>query len=626
MTIVRAIWRFLVGVKDALVLLFMLLFFGALWFALQHRGAGVAVPSSAALVLDLDGVIVDQATERSFADSLTGGALTRETQVRDLVRAIRAARDDGRVKAIVLGMDTFVGGGQANIQAVGAELDAFRAKGKPVYAYATAYLDDGYLLAAHANEIWVNPLGGVFLAGPGGSNLYFADALKRLGVTVNVFRVGTYKSFVEPFTRQDASPEAKAAEQALVDQLWRSFASDVRRARPAVDVNAFLANLPERVRGQAGDLARAALAAKLVDRIGTPVELGAKVEALVGVGRDDRPGGFARIDLMPYLSATRSLISGGGDAVGVVYVSGMIVDGEAGAGSAGGDTIAGLVEEALADDSIKALVVRVDSPGGSVIASERIRQAILSAKARGLPVVSSFGPVAASGGYWVGSAGETIFAEPSTITGSIGVFAIIPSFEKTLADLRIGTDGVKSTPYSGDPDLLDGLTPQTRELLQLSVEDIYRRFLGIVATSRRQTPAAIDRVAQGRVWDGVTAQKLGLVDRMGGLDAALAQARRRAGLAADARVVDIEPRRPIPYEVLASLFTDRDAAPAQDVVGKLVARQKLRFAGAAGGAAQALARPSVQALCAGCWNWSPAPAVATGGPIDWLKLAAAARR
>ena len=625
MTILRAIWRFLVGVKDALVLLFMLLFFGLLWAALNAR-APLSVPRGSALVLDLSGVVVDQATERDFTELLApGGSVTQEIQARDVIRAIATARDDDRVKAIVLQLDTFVGGGQANLQSIGSELDRFKASGKPVYAYATAYLDDGYLLAAHASEVWLNPLGGLFLSGPGGSNLYFAEALRELGVAINVFRVGTYKSFVEPFTRQDASPEAEAAEKQLVDSLWATYTADVRAARPKADANAFLANLPQRVAAARGDLASASVAAGMIDKIGTYTALGGQLEGLVGAGEYDRPGAYNQINLAKYLAATRGALPSRGDAVGVVYVAGMIVDGEAGAGTAGGDTIATLIEEALGDASIKALVVRVDSPGGSVLASERIRQALVAAKQRGLPVVASMGPVAASGGYWVAAAAETIYAQPSTITGSIGVFAIIPTFEQTLRDLKLGVDGVKSTPYSGDPDLLAGLTPATRTLFQASVEDIYGRFLRIVADARQATPAQVDRVAQGRVWDGASAQRFGLVDRMGGLDAAVAEARRRADLPADSRVVDIEPKPLIPFELLASLTGDGEATPPRDAIGKLVQRQSWRVGGAAGGAMHTLARPSVQALCATCWGWSPPPATDNFDALTLARALAKAR-
>ncbi len=623
MTIVRALWRFLVGVKDALVLVFMLLFFIGLWAVLSAR-APLSVPGGAALVLNLNGSLVDQARERSPLSSLGGGTVTREYQTRDVLRAITSARTDGRIKAIVLQMDTFLGGGQANLSAVGAELDRFRASGKPVYAYSTAYTDSSYQLAAHATEIWANPLGGVFLTGPGGENLYFADALKRIGVTVNVFKVGTYKAAVEPFTRMDSSPEAKLAEKTLIDTLWGNYVAEVRAARPKADVTAFLANLPQRVQAQGGDLGEASLKAGLIDKVGSYAALSEILVAKVGVGEKNRPGGYNQIDLGKYLAAAKSSLKSGGDAVGVVYVSGNIVDGDAGPGSAGGDTIAKRIEETLGDKSVKALVVRVDSGGGSVIASERIRAALAQAKAKGLPIIGSMGPVAASGGYWVSTAADMIFAQPSTITGSIGVFAIIPSFEGTLKSLHIGADGVKSTPYSGSPDVLAGLSPDTRTLLQASVEDIYRRFTALVSASRHLTPARVDEIGQGRVWAGSTALQLGLVDRLGGLDTAIAEARRRAKLPVDSRVVDIEPRPRFGLAVLSQLFQrdEESQQGARDLVGKIAAQRTMRLEAAMSGALGILERPSVQAMCAECWAWNTAPAP----PSDPLARAAVLAR
>jgi len=617
-TIIRALWRFLVGVKDALVLTFMLLFFIGLWAALSAR-APLSVPRGAALVLNLNGSLVDQARERSPFAALSGGTLTREYQTRDIVRALRDARTDTRIKAIVLQMDTFLGGGQANLSAVGTELDRFRASGKPVYAYATAYTDGAYQLAAHASEIWANPLGGVFLTGPGGEHLYFADALKRIGVTVNVFKVGTYKAAVEPFTRTDGSPEAKMAEQTLLDSLWASFLAEVHASRPQADVSGFLATLPARVASAGNDLGQASIKAGLIDRVGSYAALSEALVGKFGKGEENRPGSYNQIDIVKYLAGTRSTLRRGGDAVGVVYVAGNIVDGDAKAGSAGGDTIAKLIEETLGDKSIKALVVRVDSGGGSVLASERIRSALAEAKARGLPIIASMGPVAASGGYWVSTAADMIYAQPSTITGSIGVFAIIPSFEGTLKDLHIGADGVKSTPYSGTPDVLTGLKPDTRALLQASVEDIYHRFTGLVATARHLTPARVNEIGQGRVWAGSTALQLGLVDRMGGLDAAIAEARRRAHLAADSRVEDIEPKPRLGLAFLSRFFGgDEETQGARDLVGKLSAARTSHLEAAAAGALGMIAHPSVQAACTECWALEPAPP-----PLDVTAVRAA---
>ena len=626
MAFVRGAWAFIVLVKDLMVLLLLLLFFGILWAALHGR-APLSVPTGAALVIDLDGSIVDQASEQSPFAFASGVQQPRQTQNRDIIASLKAARADSRIKLIVLDLDTFLGAGEADLQAIGRELDAARAVGKPVYAYATAYADDGYYLASHSTKVWINPLGGVLLTGPGGPNLYFKAALDKLDVDVNVFRVGTYKSAVEPFTRTDSSPEAKAAEQALVDSLWKTYTGDVSRARPGADVNAFLSNLPARVGQSGGDFAQAALRARLVDQIGTRADFGRAMAKLVGPGTNAQPGSYNAVRLRTYRAATRT--TGSGPAVGIVYVSGTIVDGDAPLGSAGGDTIATQIEKAVANDSIKALVVRVDSPGGSVLASERIREALTEARNKGLPVVASFGSVAASGGYWVSTAAQEVFAEPSTITGSIGVFAVIPTFNRALKALGIGTDGVKSTPYSGDPDIIRGLTPDTRAILQASVEDIYRRFTGLVARARALPVARVDEIGQGRVWAGNTALDLKLVDHLGGLDMAVAAAARRAELPADVRTVDIERPRSLPFELLTGLFgTDEnqdslDRATARDPFARATRLSRLRLLSAVGEAQAIAAGPTVQAHCLACGSVTPPRFENVSRAETWLGKVAA---
>jgi len=537
------IWRIIVGIKDLLVLALLAVFFIGI-SALLSGAKPVVVPDGAALVVSLDGAIVDQGSEASPLDTVSGN-IASEVQLRDLVRGIDRAAVDPAIKALVLDLDLFFGGGQANIVAVSDAITRFRKSGKPVHAWATAYSDDSWLLAAGANRIWLNPLGGVIFSGPGGSQLYFARAIEKLQIDINVFRVGTYKSFVEPYTRASASPEAKAADQALADSLWNSWLADVKRLRPAADVPAYIAQLPQRIGQAGGNSARAALEAKLVDQLASRDEFDAAMVKLVGEGDLDYWGHFTGISLTDYLSATSGQDRGTGDAVGVVYVSGNIVDGEAPRGTAGSTTIRQALEEALdKNDGIKALVVRVDSGGGSVTASEEIRAALMTAKADGLPVVASFGPVAASGGYWIGTAADEIFAQPSTITGSIGVFAILPSFPRALNELGINTDGVKTTPYSGEPDVLAGLSPDVRTVLQMGVEDTYRRFITLVSQARKLPVAEVDRIAQGRVWAGTDARQLKLVDNLGGLDAAVAAAARRAGIKGDVRVIDIEKPEP----------------------------------------------------------------------------------
>jgi protease-4 len=525
---VKGAWRILVAIKDGLVLLFLLLFFGALYAALSFTPRPAQSVSTGALLLDLDGTIVEQPAEADATALLTGsGPAATEYRLSDIVTALDAARTDAKVKAVVLNLDGFMGGGQVAMARVGKALDAVRAAKKPVLAYATLYSDDSYQLAAHASEIWSDPFGGVAILGRGGSQLYYKGLIDKLGVNTHVYRVGTYKSFVEPFIRADQSPEAKQANQALADALWQDWLDDVGKARPKARIAAYAADPLAAARAANGDIAKAALSAGLVDKLGDASAFGEHVATIAGDAAKDKAGSFATIDLAAYVKARKPANDG---QIGVLTVAGDIVDGEAGPGTAAGDTLSDLLLTALDEKNLKALVVRVDSPGGSVMASEKIRGAIMQAKAAGLPVVVSMANVAASGGYWVSTPGDVIFAEPDTITGSIGVFGIIPSFEGTLAKMGITTDGVRTTPLSGQPDVTGGTTPQFDQIMQMGVEDIYRRFVGLVAQSRKKSPQAIDAIAQGRVWDGGTARQIGLVDRFGGLEDAIAEAARRAKL------------------------------------------------------------------------------------------------
>ena len=605
------IWRVLVGIKDFLVLSLLALFFIGLSALLSAGKTVTSVPDGGALVIALQGALVDQSAEASPFEAAGGGGMA-EVQARDVIRALDRAAADKRIKAVVLELDGFAGGGQANVAAVADAIARVRSAGKPVHAWATAYGDDAWLLASAASRVWVNPLGGVIVTGPGGSRLYFARALEKLQVDVNVFRVGTYKSFVEPYTRAAASPEAKAADQALAGNLWASWLADAKRHRPNADVEAYVAQLPQRLGAAGGDGAQAALAAGLVDRIGNRDAFEAAIIQLVGDGDPEPWGRYRGISQDDYLGATGSKRSG--DAVGVVYVSGNIVDGEAPRGTAGSATIRQALQEALAaDDDIKALVVRVDSGGGSVTASEEIRAALLAAKADGLPVVASFGPVAASGGYWVGTAADEIFAQPGTITGSIGVFAILPSFPRALNEIGINADGVKTTPYSGEPDIVAGLSPQVRQVLQMGVEDVYRRFLKIVGEARKLPVAEVDRAGQGRVWSGSEAKRLKLIDNYGGLDAAIAAAAKRAGIEGEVRVVDIEKPEPAWIKALRSFDRSEAEEQARDPWAVAVRASRLRMLAAAQDLAfLASGRgATMQAACVECAvAGSPRPAAA----------------
>src|SRR3954470_1597488 len=594
-------WKLLVGIKDALVLLLMLIFFGGLYAALSaspYKGSA----TRGALRLDLAGSIVEQPSVRNPLD-LAGPAIAHQYRVSEIVHALDAPATDDRIRAVALDLDIFTGGGQTAITDIGAALDRFRRAHKRVVAYATGYGDDGYQLAAHADEIWLDPLGAVLISGPGRTNLYYAGLLQRLGITANVYRVGAFKSAVEPFTRSDMSPEARAATQALADALWGSWQQDVHQARPRAQVAAYVADTAGFITGGGGDFARAALRAGLVDRIGDRTQFGRRMAELAGSDDSDVPGSYRAVHLDAWISDHP--ISRSGGQIAVLTVAGDIVDGNAPAGTAGGETIARNLARGLDTGNIRALVVRIDSPGGSVTGSERIRRAILGAKARGIPVMISMGSVAASGGYWISTAGDLIFAEPSTITGSIGVFGILPSFQGSLQKLGIGADGVRTTPLSGQPDILRGPSPQANQLLQMGVEGTYRRFIMLVANARHLPPARVNEIAQGRVWDGGTAHQLGLVDRFGNLGDAVAEAARRAHIdPADAHPVFLE-KQP---GWLARLFADAARDDDNDDQGDARVAARDPFAGIAHqpealieralhDAQQLLAGPAIQARC-----------------------------
>lgn len=599
MSFAGKMWRFLVGVKDALVLLFMLIFFGVLYAILSaspYRDSA----GSGALRLDLKGAIVEQPAQRGALDALGGTPLTREYRLAQLVHSIDMAASSDRIRAIALDLDSFTGGGQAALTDVGAALDRARRGGKRVVAFATGYSDDSYQLAAHADEVWLDPLGGVLITGPGGSNLYYARLLERLGITANVYRVGAYKSAVEPYTRSDMSPESRQQSEALAAALWQGWQQEAAAARPRAQLAPYLADPNRFIQAAGGNMARAALDAGLIDRVGDRITFGRRMAELTGGANEAVPGSYAAVHLDAW--AADNPVSERGGQVGVLTVAGTIVDGHAAPGSAGAETIVANLERGLRERTLRALVVRIDSPGGSTFASERIRRAIETVRARGIPVVISMGNVAASGGYWVATAGDTIIAEPTTITGSIGVFGILPSFEGALQRLGVGADGIRTTPLSGQPDVLRGISPEANQLLQTGVESTYRRFVTLVARARNLTPRRVHEIAQGRVWDGGSARQLGLVDRFGNLDDAIAEAARRANLEGDAaRGVWLEPEPGFWASIFQGLTEgEQDGQRTRDAFAGIARRPETMIARAIDDAQSLLAGPTIQTRCLEC--------------------------
>lgn len=601
MSFASKVWRLLVGVKDGLSLVFLLLFFFLLYAVLTARPSPAAVRDGA-LLLKLDGVVVEeQAAIDPIGVLLSGQQPITEFEARDLVHAIDTAAADARIKAIVLDLSQFLGGGQVHLREIGDALARARRADKPVLAYAIGYGDDAMLLAAHASEVWVDPLGGAVIAGPGGSQLYFGQLLENLNVNARVYKVGEYKSAVEPFQRSDMSPEARENYEALYGALWDEWQATVAKARPKLQLDQVTEQPVEWVDRSNGDLATAAMAAGLVDKLGSRVAFGERVKEIAGEDPwNDRPGAYAHTALDAWLADNQRETEG--KAIGVVTIAGEIVDGDAGPGTAGGDRIAKLLDEAL-DDDLAGLVVRVDSPGGSVLASEEIRRAILRHKAKKIPVAVSMGNLAASGGYWVATPADRIFAEPETITGSIGIFAVIPTFENAAQEIGVGTDGVRTTALSGQPDLIGGFTPEVDAILQSSIENGYDDFLTRVAAARKLTKARVDEIGQGRVWDGGTARQIGLVDQYGGVEDALSWVAERAKLGdgewhAQWIGDDVKPYDTLIRRLIMSDSNDR--APNGDLFAMVAVRQQQLTAQVARDLDRLLSVRGMQAYCLEC--------------------------
>lgn len=603
----KMIWRTFVILKDLVfgVIALAILLVAILAFT---PGAEIPVPEKTALVLNLDGFLVDQ---RSPTDplALVGSAdgLISETLLRDVITAIDRAAKDKRVAALTLELDEFYGGGPGTLETVADALRRFKKTGKPIYAYGRYYTEPQFYLASLADEVWLHPFGGVVLRGYGQYNLYLKDALDQLKVSMHIFKAGKYKAFVEPYSRDSMSEEARVSIQSLYNDLWNNYVQDVDAARKnrGFRLTPMIANAATGIPAMKGDLANYALANKAVDKLGTYSTFIKRMESVVGEGEDlDGLPSYNQIDLDAYLAATADQEKQVGDAVGVIYVTGEIVDGEAPPGMAGGDTIARMIRESMDDDDIKALVVRIDSPGGSATAAETIREQLLEAKAKGLPVIASMGSVAASGGYWIASAADEIWAEPSTITGSIGVFGILPTFERTLDAVGVRSDGIGTTPLSDIGDLSRPLSPAARDIVQSTVEHTYRRFLGIVSSSRKITTEAADAAGQGRPWSGKTALSLKLVDRLGGVDKATAAAAKLAKLK-NFRLAHIDPTEPWATMLIRKLTGAAMAGARTATPSAFGTAEQLRASAARLAMARVTGLGSVQAVCLECMPMLP---------------------
>lgn len=533
---VSAIWGALDSIRKALHLILMLVIFIGL-FGLMSGGSE-SLPGKAALVIRPVGTLVEQLDgdpyDRALAELL--GDAPPQTLVQDVIEALEHASEDDRIKVVHLDVSGLGGAALSKLQRVAGAIEEFRESGKPVIASADFYTQAGYYLAAHADEVYMHPKGVVFMQGYGSYRTYYKDLLDTLRIDWNVFRVGTHKSFVEPYTRMDMSPEDRESRSRLVSQMWSIYQTEVDNARglDAGMTDDFAQNFVAKVEDAGGDMAQAAVDSGLVDSLVGRAELRAKLKEYAGEASWDSST-YSSVGMGSYLDEQR-LLSGDGkqaENVAVIVAVGSILDGSQAPGTIGGDSTAKLLRKALDDDSVKAVVLRVDSGGGSVFASEVIAHEINALREAGKPVVASMSSVAASGGYWISVVADKVVANPSTITGSIGVFAMFPTYNRTLDVLGMATDGVGTTPWAGQLRSDREMSEKAKQVFQLSVNNTYDDFISNVAELRGMEKEAVDRVAQGQVWIAEDALAHGLIDELGDYDYAVAAAAELAGLAED---------------------------------------------------------------------------------------------
>lgn len=524
----RGAWRLLDATRRTLLNLLLLLLLACLAWVLLKPGPKALQPKTA-LVLGFDGVVVEQRTSANPRDQLLGlstDGMRGQTALRDVLAALEAAAQDPAISHAVLVADDFSGAGLATLHELAAALDRFKAAGKPVYAWGSDYNQRQYYLAAHATEVWLHPMGDVYVDGFGRYRTYYKDFFDKLGVTAHVVRAGKYKNFAEGYSASGPSPETLESEGLLYGTLWKAFAADLEKARkqPAGSVMAAIDSLPQSLAEADGNPAKWALQRKWVDALKTRDEMR---EALIAKGeKDDSHKAnktFRQVSLGEYLARIKPRRDG--DAIGVIVAQGGISDGRAGPGAIGGLSTAELVRQAREDDKIKAVVLRVDSPGGSAFGAELVRRELELTRKAGKPVVVSMANVAASGGYWISMAADEVLADPGTITGSIGVIAMFPTAEGAMDKLGLKSGGPAPTTWlAGQANPQRALDPRYEQLMQTAINGVYRQFTTLVATARKSTPEKIHELAQGRVWSGPDAQARGLVDRLGSYGDALAAA------------------------------------------------------------------------------------------------------
>ncbi|EIG0009615.1 signal peptide peptidase SppA [Salmonella enterica] len=541
----RTLWRFIAGffkwtwrvlnfVREMvlnLFFIFLVLVGVGIWMQIGN-GSNSEQTARGALLLDISGVIVDKPSTNhrlgALGRQLFGASSDRlqENSLFDIVNAIRQAKDDPNITGIVLDLKNFTGADQPSMRYIGKALREFRDSGKPVFAVGENYSQGQYYLASFANKIWLSPQGQVDLHGFATNGLYYKTLLDKLKVSTHVFRVGTYKSAVEPFIRDDMSPAAREADSRWIGELWQNYLHTVSANRQISPQQLFpgAQAIIDGLTSVGGDTAKYALDHKLVDALASSADVEKALTKQFGWSKTEN--NYRAISYYDYSLKTPADT---GDTIAVIFANGAIMDGEETPGNVGGDTTASQIRDARLDPKVKAIVLRVNSPGGSVNASEVIRAELAAARAAGKPVVVSMGGMAASGGYWISTPANYIVASPSTLTGSIGIFGVINTVENSLSSIGVHSDGVSTSPLA-DISMTKALSPEVQQMMQLSIEYGYKRFITLVADARKRTPEQIDKIAQGHVWTGEDAKANGLVDSLGDFDDAVAKAAELAKL------------------------------------------------------------------------------------------------
>lgn len=541
----RTLWRFIAGffkwtwrvlnfVREMvlnLFFIFLVLVGVGIWMQIGN-GSNSEQTARGALLLDISGVIVDKPSTNhrlgALGRQLFGASSDRlqENSLFDIVNAIRQAKDERNITGIVLDLKNFTGADQPSMRYIGKALREFRDSGKPVFAVGENYSQGQYYLASFANKIWLSPQGQVDLHGFATNGLYYKTLLDKLKVSTHVFRVGTYKSAVEPFIRDDMSPAAREADSRWIGELWQNYLHTVSANRQISPQQLFpgAQAIIDGLTSVGGDTAKYALDHKLVDALASSADVEKALTKQFGWSKTEN--NYRAISYYDYSLKTPADTGG---TIAVIFANGAIMDGEETPGNVGGDTTASQIRDARLDPKVKAIVLRVNSPGGSVNASEVIRAELAAARAAGKPVVVSMGGMAASGGYWISTPANYIVASPSTLTGSIGIFGVINTVENSLSSIGVHSDGVSTSPLA-DISMTKALSPEVQQMMQLSIEYGYKRFITLVADARKRTPEQIDKIAQGHVWTGEDAKANGLVDSLGDFDDAVAKAAELAKL------------------------------------------------------------------------------------------------